>query len=310
VEMVPPVAAGVAAGTLARLVLLRRDYRQFPSYPQGYTIHLSLGFIAAALGAIAPPAIATGDLAAASFLALAATQFREVRAVERESLVNMEATELVPRGAAYIEGIARVFEARNYLTMVTALAASLAGVIAVPWGPWWSLGVALAAGLVAVALVRGLMSGQRIGDIAVVKPVPLEFDGPLLTVAGVQIMNVGLPASRERYLNEGLAVVIRPKDANARATLSNVGQRQAIAHEVAMLLGIKMDVDEPEFTPIARQNPATGEVVMAIVPLLPDERALVQAVEYVPVLEGTVRKPVASGLWPPDLAKLEGVREA
>lgn len=309
-EMVPPVAAGVAAGTLARLVLLRRDYRQFPSYPQGYTIHLSLGFIAAALGAIAPPAIATGDLAAASFLALAATQFREVRAVERESLVNMEATELVPRGAAYIEGIARVFEARNYLTMVTALAASLAGVIAVPWGPWWSLGVALAAGLVAVALVRGLMSGQRIGDIAVVKPVPLEFDGPLLTVAGVQIMNVGLPASRERYLNEGLAVVIRPKDANARATLSNVGQRQAIAHEVAMLLGIKMDVDEPEFTPIARQNPATGEVVMAIVPLLRDERALVQAVEYVPVLEGTVRKPVASGLWPPDLAKLEGVREA
>jgi len=310
VEMVPPVAAGVAAGTLARLVLLRRDYRQFPSYPQGYTIHLSLGFIAAALGAIAPPAIATGDLAAASFLALAATQFREVRAVERESLVNMEATELVPRGAAYIEGLARVFEARNYLTMVTALAASLAGVIAVPWGPWWSLGVALAAGLVAVALVRGLMSGQRIGDIAVVKPVPLEFDGPLLTVAGVQIMNVGLPASRERYLNEGLAVVIRPKDANARATLSNVGQRQAIAHEVAMLLGIKMDVDEPEFTPIARQNPATGEVVMAIVPLLRDERALVQAVEYVPVLEGTVRKPVASGLWPPDLAKLEGVREA
>lgn len=309
-EMVPPVAAGVAAGTLARLVLLRRDYRQFPSYPQGYTIHLSLGFIAAALGAIAPPAIATGDLAAASFLALAATQFREVRAVERESLVNMEATELVPRGAAYIEGIARVFEARNYLTMVTALAASLAGVIAVPWGPWWSLGVALAAGLLAVALVRGLMSGQRIGDIAVVKPVPLEFDGPLLTVAGVQIMNVGLPASRERYLNEGLAVVIRPKDANARATLSNVGQRQAIAHEVAMLLGIKMDVDEPEFTPIARQNPATGEVVMAIVPLLRDERALVQAVEYVPVLEGTVRKPVASGLWPPDLAKLEGVREA
>lgn len=309
-EMVPPVAAGVAAGTLARLVLLRRDYRQFPSYPQGYTIHLSLGFIAAALGAIAPPAIATGDLAAASFLALAATQFREVRAVERESLVNMEATELVPRGAAYIEGLARVFEARNYLTMVTALAASLAGVIAVPWGPWWSLGVALAAGLVAVALVRGLMSGQRIGDIAVVKPVPLEFDGPLLTVAGVQIMNVGLPASRERYLNEGLAVVIRPKDANARATLSNVGQRQAIAHEVAMLLGIKMDVDEPEFTPIARQNPATGEVVMAIVPLLRDERALVQAVEYVPVLEGTVRKPVASGLWPPDLAKLEGVREA
>src|SRR5690606_18324202 len=138
---------------------------------------LSLGFIAAALGAIAPPAIATGDLAAASFLALAATQFREVRAVERESLVNMEATELVPRGAAYIEGLARVFEARNYLTMVTALAASLAGVIAVPWGPWWSLGVALAAGLVAVAAVPARMPGPGRGDNAVGHPAPLEFAG-------------------------------------------------------------------------------------------------------------------------------------
>ncbi len=71
-----------------------------------------------------------GDLAAASFLALAATQFREVRSVERETLRNMEDTELVPRGSAYIEGIARVFEARNYLTMLTGLGASLAGMIA------------------------------------------------------------------------------------------------------------------------------------------------------------------------------------
>ncbi len=307
-DIVPPVAAGTAAGTVARLLLLRRDYRQFPSYPQGYTIHLSLGFVAAALGAIAPPAVVTGDLAAASFLALAATQFREVRAVERESLLNMETTELVPRGAAYIEGIARVFEARNYLAMVTALAASLAGVVAAPHGPGWSLAAAAATGLVVISLLQGLMSGQRIGDIAIVKPAPLEFQGPLLTVAGVTIMNVGLPASRSRYLEEGLAVVIRPKDANARATLANLGQRQAIAHEVSMLLGLKMDVDEPEFTPIARQDPATGDVVLAIVPLLRDQEALVRAVEYVPVLEGTVRKPAASGLWPEDLARLEGVR--
>src|SRR5690606_7514496 len=249
--MVPPVAAGVAAGTLARLVLLRRDYRQFPSYPQGYAIHLSLGFIAAALGAIAPPAIATGDLAAASFLALAATQFREVRTVERESLLNMEGTELVRRGTAYIEGIARVFEARNYLGMLTALATSLAGVIGMAYGAAWSTGAAAATGLGAILLLQGLMSGQRIGDIALVKPVPVEFDGPLLTVAGVNIMNVGSPDARRRYLEEGIACVIRPKDANARATLANLGQRQAIAHEVSLLLGLKMDVDEPEFTPIA-----------------------------------------------------------
>ncbi|MBO8141580.1 MAG: YIEGIA domain-containing protein [Firmicutes bacterium] len=292
-------------GTLARLLLLRRDYRQFPSYPQGYTIHLSLGFIAAALGAIAPPAIIQGDLAAASFLALAATQFREVRSVERETLRNVENTELVPRGTAYIEGIARVFEARNYLAMLTGLAASMASTAVSEQGLLWSAGAGAAAGLlIGIALYRA-MGGRRVGDIAVVKPAAIEFDGPLLTVAGVTIMNVGLDSARRRYMDEGLAVVIEPKDANARATLANLGQRQAIAHEVATVLGIKLEVDEREFTPIARQNPDTGEVVMAIVPLLNDERALVRAVEYVPVLEGTVRKPVQSGLWPPDLASLE-----
>lgn len=304
-DVVGPVTVGVLAGTTARLIMLRMDYRQFPGYPQGYSIHLSLGFIAAALGAIAPPAIASGDLAAASFLALAATQFREVRSVERETLRNMEDTELVPRGSAYIEGIARVFEARNYLTMLTGLGASLAGMIGHRWSVWWSLGAGAVAGAVCIAVLQRAMGGLRVGDIADIQPLPLEFDGPLLTVAGVNIMNVGLPSVRRRYLEEGLAVLIRPRSANARATLSNLGQRQAIAHEAALLLGLKTDVDEPELRPIARQNPQTGEVVMAIVPMLRDERALVRAIEYVPVLEGSVRKPASSGLWPDGAAPPE-----
>lgn len=58
----------------------------------------------------------------------------------------MEATELVKRGTAYIEGIARVFEARNYLSiwvaLVVAAAAELgpgscgARLLSAPWsGP-------------------------------------------------------------------------------------------------------------------------------------------------------------------------------
>src|SRR5690606_22861870 len=97
---------GVVMGSLARIYMLRIDYRQYPSYPQGYVIHVSLGVVASFLGAIVVPAVVTGDFAAASFLALAATQFREVRTVERETLTRMEETELVPRGKAYIEGIA------------------------------------------------------------------------------------------------------------------------------------------------------------------------------------------------------------
>lgn len=304
-EAVGPVTVGAIAGTIARLLMLRTDYRQFPSYPQGYAVHLSLGFIAAALGAIAPPAVILGELAAASFLALAATQFREVRSVERETLRNMEETELVPRGPAYIEGIARVFEARNYLAMVTGLTVSLAGMATASLGIWWSLGAAAVAAVICIAALQRTLGGRRVGDIAHVHPATIEFEGPLLTIAGVIIMNVGLPSSRRRYLDEGLAVLIRPKNANARATLSNLGQRQAIAHEASLLLGLKMDVDEPELRPIARQNPHNGDVVMAIVPLLRDEEAFIRAVEYVPLLEGSVRKPVASGLWPDELATLE-----
>lgn len=309
-NVVAPVTVGVIAGTIARISLLRMDYRQFPSYPQGYATHLTLGFIAAFLGAIAPPAIATGELAAASFLALAATQFREVRTAERETLRNMEPTELVPRGPAYIEGIARVFEARNYLAMLTGMISSLAGTIAYNFGLVWSVVAAAGVGGVTAVLLQKLMGGKRIGDIAQVTVTKLSFEGPVLTVDGVQITNVGLPKARERYLKEGLAVHIMPHDADGRATLANLGQRQAIAHETALLLGIELDVDEPEFIPIARQNPQTGAVVMAIVPLLQDEEALIRAVEYVPILDGAQRKPLSSGLWPPQLAALKKVEDS
>ncbi|MEG3070894.1 MAG: YIEGIA domain-containing protein [Candidatus Syntrophopropionicum ammoniitolerans] len=51
------IAAGILAGTLSRIVLLRIDYRQYPGYPHSYISHLLLGFIASALGAVAIPAV-------------------------------------------------------------------------------------------------------------------------------------------------------------------------------------------------------------------------------------------------------------
>src|SRR5690554_3354403 len=105
--LIAAVILGTLGGSLSRLYTLRIDYRQYPSYPQGLTIHLALGAIAAFLGAVAAPAIAAEEYAAATFLALAATQFREVRNMERQTLLNLETSELVPRGTAYIEGIAR-----------------------------------------------------------------------------------------------------------------------------------------------------------------------------------------------------------
>src|SRR5699024_7034777 len=111
------IVIGLLFGIIARVVTLRTDYRQYPTYPHGKVIHVSLGIIAAGLGALVVPALMNKEYTAVTFLALAAQQFREVRKMERETLTKIDDLELVPRGTAYIEGIAMVFEGRNYLVI-------------------------------------------------------------------------------------------------------------------------------------------------------------------------------------------------
>ncbi len=101
---------GVTIGVLTRLYLLKTDYRQYPTYLHGKIIHIALGFIAAGLGTIAVPAIMEKEFAAITFLALAASQFRDVRNMERNTLNELDQYELVPRGKTYIEGIAIVLK--------------------------------------------------------------------------------------------------------------------------------------------------------------------------------------------------------
>ncbi len=281
------------AGFLARLYMLRRDYRQYPSYPQGWAIHLFLGFIGGSIGAVIVPAVLEGDYSAISFLLLAASQFREVRNVERQTLGSMEATEMVKRGTAYIEGIARVFEARNYLAIWVALSTAIVSELLVDIG-WWRLGAAFVVGaLMAVALVQ-LMKGDRICDIATVELTDIEFDGALVVIDETTMMNVGLLESRKVYEERGLAAVIRPNGPNAKATLSNLGQMQAIAHDISSMIGIYMDVGEQEFIPMVRRNPNTGSLLVLMVPSERDEDAFLAAIRRVPVLEGAVRKPLTS----------------
>ena len=131
------------------------------------------------------------------FLALAATQFREVRSIERETLLNLEESELVPRGAAYIEG------SPGCLKPATTSRCSQASLQAsAPSWPERSRG-AVSGGrggrrrrLAAVVVLRGGGEGPHVGDLAEVEIVPIEFDGPLLTVAGVVLMNIGLEEPR------------------------------------------------------------------------------------------------------------------
>lgn len=281
------------AGFLARLYMLRRDYRQYPSYPQGWAIHLFLGFIGGAIGAVIVPAVLEGDYSAISFLLLAASQFREVRNVERQTLASMEATEMVKRGTAYIEGIARVFEARNYLAIWVALSVAIASELLVSIG-LWRVGVSAVVGVIlAMGLVR-LMQGDQICDIATVELSEIKFDGGLVLIGETVMMNVGLPDSRKVYEERALAGIIRPNGPNAKATLANLGQMQAIAHDVSSMIGVYMDVGEQEFIPMVRRSPSTGSLHVLMVPSERDEDAFLAAIRRVPILEGAIRKPLTS----------------
>lgn len=282
------ILVGVLSGTATRVVLLRIDYRQYPGYPHGYLAHAFLGFIASALGAVAVPAILKPDFTAVTFLALAAQQFREIRNMERKTLESLEESELVSRGLDYIEGIARTFEARNYLVMGTSFLTSLAA-------QFWGLPIAVVTAFFAFLTSLYFMSGEVIGDMCTVVPARLSFDGPILMVDEISIVNIGLKPMREKIIRDGLAVKIIPKDGNARATIHDIGQRRAIAFTAAAILGTKKDVDIPEFTPLARKNPDTGEVGLFIVPMVKDMERFIVAVKLTPVLESARSKPLNAG---------------
>lgn len=277
----------MTAGFLARLYMLRTDYRNYPSYPHGYIIHLSLGAIAASLAAIALPALLEEEYTAVTFLVLCAQQFRDIRNMERETLMKLEENTLVPRGLDYIEGIAKVFESRNYLVMLVALVTSGATI-----GGGWTWGVL--AGLAMILFSRFLMRGSYIRNIAKVEQGQLHFEKSLLYVDDIVIMNVGDPAAREKILKEGIGLMLHPYDDDGRSVLNNLGQRQAMLHDISMLVGNKLEIGEQEWTPAARKNMETGALGIFLIPNEKDIACVIEAAKRTPVLESAVQKPLAN----------------
>lgn len=278
------VIMGTTFGLAARLFMLRSDYRQYPAYPHGKIIHLALGLIAGALGAVAVPALYDKDYTAITFLALAAQQFREVRNMERSTLTAIDHLELVPRGAAYIEGIAVVFEGRNYLAIFAAFLSSLSVMII----GWWA---GLLSGLLCLLVVHRFMKGKTIAHIADVKMVPLKLDGPNLYVGEIYMMNVGLEETRTIIKEQGIGFILTPKNGDSRVTIANMGQRQAILHDVSTRLGVYRDDGEPGLLPLGKLELKTGNLGLLVLPREKDTAKAYQAVINVPLLEAAVRMP-------------------
>lgn len=278
------IVLGVAFGVLSRLTMLRTDYRQYPTYPHGKIIHLSLGVIAAGLGAVAVPALFEKNYTAMTFLALAAQQFRDVRNMERETLTHVDSMELVQRGATYIEGIAMVFEGRNYLVIFTAFMSALFCILfSWHWG--------IVAGVISLAIAHYYKSGKQLIHIAEVQQAPVRLDGPNLYVGDIYIMNVGLEVNRQFIDVNGMGFILTPLNQNCQTTLANLGQRQALLYDLSTILGVLRDSGEPLLIPMAKLDLHDGRLAVFILPRDADPVKAKQVIHRVPVLESAVRMP-------------------
>lgn len=278
-----PVIIGIVFGTISRFILLRTDFRQYPTYPQGRIIHLSFGFIAAFIGAVFVPSILEADWTAVTFLGLAATQFREVRNMERTTLEKVDNFELVKRGDPFIEGMAQAFESRNYLVMFTAIVSTLLAVFHIAFG--------IAAGIVMLFVAKQNMSGKTIKDIADIVEGEIRFEGADLFVSDIHIKNVGLEESKEIILEKAVGVIVIPKNENSAVTISNLGQRQAMLHQVANILGAYIDEGEPDFLPLSKRDMEDGRLGLFLMPAEKDFHQVKTVLEQVPVLDSAIRLP-------------------
>ena len=133
-------------------------------------------------------------------------------------------------------------------------------------------------------IFRKFLRRDSIGDVADVKVANINFEGPLLTVNGVVITNIGLEETRKRYTEKGLAIEIIPKSIGDFGIINDEGQRQAILHNVFIHMGIDKDVDEKDIVATSRTDLNNMSVVFPYIPIIKDVDTLINAVKSTPIL--------------------------
>lgn len=283
-------AFGVALilGVLSRLIVLRIVNKQQPTQPQDYIEQLILSFIASALGAVAFPALLDKEFAALTFLAVGIQQFQEVASEEEITLSNIDDSELISKGITYIHDVSKNYEVRNYLSIFSSLAASIAFITIFNTFKV-NIIICTMSSIVATGVVgyifKKILANKSLEDIVDVEVLPIEFDGALLKVGGVVLTNIGLETSRQRYLEKGIGIKVVPKDMVSAGIIGDPAQQQAMLHNVYLHMGIDRDVDEPEFIPIARTNPEDNSVNFGYIPLVRDIDLTVEAIKSAPILD-------------------------
>jgi hypothetical protein len=273
------ILCGMVMGTIARFVTIRIDSRQVPSYPSGYLINLVTGFIAAALGAVAIPALLSKDFTAVTFLALALQHFRDVRKQEKESLEMLECSEMAPRGAGYIDGIAKTYEARNYISLLTSLGTVLILTLAGLRQTFANLALAAVTGGAILYLLVNFTKSKRIGDVCDISQGAIEVRGGSLYADDIHVTDMlGTEIARKLFREEGVAVVVKPRQERHRLIVEQQGQQKAMLFDAIRSYGVK----RYQFT---QHNMPDGRVVIAFVPILRDAQGILDSIRATPILE-------------------------
>ena len=281
---------GIIIGMLSRLIMLHLEQKQYPTEPNILLSQLVLAFVASSLGALLVPALIERSYTSITFLSLAAQQFRQVRDNRRDTLQNLEDVQLIQRGNAFIEEIARTYEVRNYTCIVTSfITVGIYYVITSEFklGEIPSIIISSICGVVLAFILKKALTRQSIGDIADVVPAEISFVNESIMQIGELkgITNVGLEEDRQKYLTKGLGIEIIPKDKSYVniGTIYDPGQRQAIIYNIYSRIGISREDTEPAFYPLPRINLKNGSLMIAVVPVDRDINKLIDAVKSCPI---------------------------
>ena len=291
---------GIIIGILSRLIMLHLDQKQYPTQPNILLSQLVLAFVASSLGSLLVPALIERSYTSITFLSLAAQQFRQVRDNRRDTLQKLEDVQLIQRGDAFIEEIARTYEVRNYICIVTSfLTVGIYYILRSEFKLEFTIATIISSicGLVLAFILKKLLTRKSIGDIADVVPAKISFvDECIMQVGDLKgITNVGLESDREKYLSKGLAIEIIPKDKSYTniGTIYDPGQRQAIIYNIYSRIGILRENNEPAFYPLPRMNLNNGSLMIAVVPVDKDIDKLIDAVKSCPILSSAKGKNVS-----------------
>lgn len=275
-------------GVLCRGFVLRVADKQYPTRPQDYIQQIIISGLASSLGAIAFPALIDKEFSALTFFAVAIQQFQGLSQEEKITIENIDKEEVVPKGTAYIEEISSTYESRSYVSLFSSLVAS---VIYIYFARAYKLNfllctiLAIVGGVIVGLIFKRYLRRDSIGDIADIVEAKINFDGPILKVNDIFINNIGLEETRNKYLNNAIAIEIIPRNMKAYGIISDLGQRQAILHNLYIHFGINKDIDEKDLLATTKVDFDKNTVVIPYLPLVKDIDELIRVAKSTPILE-------------------------